>query len=276
MKVKCPKCGAIASGASIGRKAYCKVCGWNVDVASATLRTESKTLWVVGAFGCGLAAVAWIRGPYGFQGSVMIGAAFVLFPVCVALLDLVRLKKLRDIRVRADEFVPQVATGDSATSLLDENDPRIALPRSVRLSLRGWLYSFAVVGIAVLLLSVLNRMSTDIATSFRQQPGMIGFTLLMLGAYLWLCGRFFFRRWKEWQLFNSGKFARGIVLQQQTESRSFPWIVYGFRDAVGRPSQSRVKDFTLKLYEQMPVSVFYDEDDPSQSAALESSLFRMR
>jgi hypothetical protein len=49
-----------------------------------------------------------------------------------------------------------------------------------------------------------------------------------------------------------------------------------FRDAAGHSSQNSVKDFTSGLYEEMPVSVFYNEDDPSQNVALESSLFRLR
>ena len=146
----------------------------------------------------------------------------------------------------------------------------------MRLSLRGWLYSFAVAGIGMLLVRNALALSNELATSFRQRPGTVAIAVLALGAYLWLCLRYFFNRWKEWQLIRSGRFAKGRVLQQEQASRSFPWIVYGFRDAVGRESHRRVKDFTSSLYEEMPVSVFYNENDPSQSVALESSLFQIR
>ena len=102
--------------------------------------------------------------------------------------------------------------------------------------------------------------------------------LFILGGftwYFWLCAAFFFNRWKELRLLTEGAFARGVVLVQQDLTRSMPRITYAFKDSMGRPFQKRVIDFTHGLFEGMPVSVFYDEREPSRSMALESSLFRL-
>ena len=102
--------------------------------------------------------------------------------------------------------------------------------------------------------------------------------LLIIGVlawYSWLSASFFINRWKEQRLLTEGAFAKGIVLVQQDLSRSMPRITYAFKDSVGRPFQKRVIDFRHALFEEMPVSIFYDEGEPSSSMALESSLFRL-
>ncbi|HKD51298.1 MAG TPA: hypothetical protein VKB90_10880 [Candidatus Acidoferrum sp.] len=54
-----------------------------------------------------------------------------------------------------------------------------------------------------------------------------------------------------------------------------PRIIYAFRDSLGRWFQKKVTDFTHGLFEGMPVTIFYDDKEPSRSMALESSLFRL-
>ena len=58
-------------------------------------------------------------------------------------------------------------------------------------------------------------------------------------------------------------------------SRSMPRITYAFRDSLGRWFQKKVTDSTHGLFEGMPVTIFYDDKEPSRSMALESSLFRL-
>ena len=65
------------------------------------------------------------------------------------------------------------------------------------------------------------------------------------------------------------------VLAQQDMRRSMPRIIYAFRDSLGRSFQKKVTDSTHGLFEGMPVTIFYDEKEPSRSMALESSLFRL-
>jgi hypothetical protein len=51
--------------------------------------------------------------------------------------------------------------------------------------------------------------------------------------------------------------------------------VYSYRDSSGKGFQNRVTDFSNKLYEEMPIHVFYDPLNSCESAALESSLYRV-
>jgi hypothetical protein len=51
--------------------------------------------------------------------------------------------------------------------------------------------------------------------------------------------------------------------------------VYSYRDASGKGFQNRVTDFSNKLYEEMPIHVFYDPLNSCESVALESSLYRV-
>jgi hypothetical protein len=127
--------------------------------------------------------------------------------------------------------------------------------------------------VLILLILLARLIYNEQPRSFWSGKGIL--TLAALGWYLWLCISFFANRLKEFKLLTEGSFAGGVVLVQQDLSRSLPRITYVFRDSMGRPFQKRVTDFSHALFEQMPVSIFYDESEPSHSTSLESSLFRV-
>lgn len=119
---------------------------------------------------------------------------------------------------------------------------------------------------------LIYRVYSDEPQSFKFGRGVLIF--VAFAYYLWLCASFFANRWKELRLLTDGFFARGIVLVQNGVGR-FPHVIYVFRDSLGRQFQKRVTDFSGGLFEQMPVSIFYDDREPTRSMALESSLFRL-
>lgn len=138
---------------------------------------------------------------------------------------------------------------------------------------RGWIYSLSVLAASILLILLVRVILNDKSQSLWSGKGV--FALASFACYLWLCASFFVNRWKERCLLVEGDFAKGIVLIQEDVSRSLPRITYTFRDRLGTQFQRRVTDFSRSLFEQMPVSIFYDETEPSRSMVLESSLFRL-
>lgn len=278
MSVRCPKCGEPAAGTGSGKKAYCARCSWNAEAAAATLRTEIQGFWGAAFIGVVLALVAWARGPLELQGALMIGSAFVLFPLCFGLLASFRLRKIRRLITKASGsggLASRLTETPSRDSSGEDEIASTLPPRHVRLNWRGWLYSFGMGVLVAFLLFLLKVILSDATESFGRQPVKASLVLLALGWCSWLCIKYVLDRWTEWDLLTDGKFARGMVLHQEVPWRSLPRIVYCFRDVTGHEFQNRVTDFSHRLYEQMPVRVFYKEEDPTQSVALESSIFRI-
>lgn len=278
MSVRCPKCGEPAAGTSSGKKAFCVRCGWNTEAAAASLRTEIQGFWGAASIGVVLALVAWARGPIGLQGALMIGSAFVLFPLCFGLLASFRLRKVRRLSTKAsaDGGLASRLTETPSCNSSGEDDIASTLPpRHVRLNWRGWLYSFGIGVLVVFLLFLLKVLLSDATESFGRQPVKDSLAILVLGWYSWLCIKYVLDRWTEWDLLAGGRFARGVVLKQEVPWRSLPRIVYCFRDVTGHEFHNRMADFSHGLYEQMSVTVFYKEEDPTQSVALEGSIFRI-
>jgi hypothetical protein len=92
--------------------------------------------------------------------------------------------------------------------------------------------------------------------------------------FLWSCVSFYANRIRERRLFLNGELSRGIVMAQsntQLGSR----IVYSYSDKNGNGFQNRATDFSKKLYEDMPVHVFYDPNNSRASVILEGSLFQL-
>ncbi|MGB9463458.1 MAG: hypothetical protein WCA94_21440, partial [Candidatus Acidiferrum sp.] len=146
-------------------------------------------------------------------------------------------------------------------------------PRRVRLSWRGWLYFTGAGVLSVILTFFLSVILRDEALSFYTGTSLI--PLAFFGFYVLLCFSFLRNRWKERGLLSDGRYAHGVVLEQQDRPKSMPRICYSFRDFTGHGLAAKATDFSNHLYEGMPVSVFYDESDPARSVALESSLFRI-
>ena len=89
---------------------------------------------------------------------------------------------------------------------------------------------------------------------------------------LWSCVSFFSNRIRERRLFMNGELLQGTVVSR-SDTRAGRQIVYCYRDCRGHGFQNRTADFSNRLYEEMPVHVFYNPLDSRQGAALEASLY---
>jgi len=100
------------------------------------------------------------------------------------------------------------------------------------------------------------------------------FGVVVYCGWCWICLAFFHNRIRERKLFVNGEVAMGTVATR-TEGGQGAHIVYVFQADCNGAFQNRVFDFSKNQFEQMPVHVFYDRLDPSRSAALEASVYRI-
>lgn len=270
-----PRCGSDATKLPAFLKnhsvAYCEHCGWNIPAATSRTLADVRAGWLVSALGLVLAGLAW-RGPGGISGALLIGVALLLLPASVALIGQYRLSQIKRIATRRLQ-----ATGQATSAGLLQNDielDRFCLtppPRQVRMSWLGRFYVVGVGGATVLGMCLLSFMAQ---TLLHPPPGAaikLVFGVVVYCGWCWICFTFFRNRIRERNLF---EFAAGAVASR-TEGSQGAYIVYAFQASSGRTFQNRVFDFSKNQFEQMPVHVFYDALDPSRSAALETSVYRV-
>lgn len=257
--------------------AYCKDCGWNIDKARTKLRTDMWAMWMVSSLGVIMAATAWVRGPYGIRGAMQIAVPFVALPVGSGLFAWHRLANIAVRQPYSNRRVVDGATAVSATAAASErvNDVSLAMrPRTVRFTMRGYLYCAGITLVTAFVLWLLSVGLQGIAGPSNADIAKSLFAFLIWSLALWSCVSFFRNRIRERRLFVNGEVSEGVVLTQ-SESRLGSRIVYSYRDGSGSGFQNRATDFSNKLYEEMSIHVFYDPLDSRESAALEGSLYRI-
>lgn len=234
-------------------------------------------MWLAVGIGVLLASTAWIRGPYGANGAAMIAVPFVSLPLASGLLTKFRLSRLAALQPRVQQEVVEREEPVSAirAAAEEEKDPSLTIrPRRVRLTLRGFGYTAGMAVLTTVLLWLLFLVLQGIAVSSYAAAARYMVAIFVDIWALWSCISFFRTRIRERRLFMNGELSQGHVLNQ-SETRYGRQIVYGYRDASGTAHQKPATDFSNKLYEEMPIHIFYDPLDPSESAALEGSLYRL-
>jgi hypothetical protein len=234
-------------------------------------------MWLVAGVGVLLASTAWIRGPYGVSGAAMIAIPFVSLPLASGLVTKYRLSRLADVHPERQQRVVDGETASSANRTVadHERDASLAMrPRVVRLTMRGYLYAAGMTVLTAFVLWLLARVLRGISGLSNAAIAKHVFAILVYSWFLWSCASFFRNRIRERRLFMNGELSQGYVLNQ-SETPYGRHIKYNYRDASGAGFQNWATDFSNKLYEEMPIHIFYDPLNPSESAALESSLYRL-
>ena len=258
-----------------GSKFYCGDCGWNVDKATKNLRIAAWASWAASVAGVVLTASV-LKGPGGAEGALLISIPFVLMPFASGLVTRYRQSKIavRHVGAKTPPAASLAeATRDDTTS---QNDASFAArPRAIRFTKRGYIYSF---GMALATAFVLWVMSIGLR-------GLVGpsgasktksvFIVALWSVFLWSCVSFYRNRLRESRLFIHGELSRGIIVTQSSTQLGSR-IVYSFKDGNGKGFQNRATDFSKRLYEEMPIHVFYNPLDSRESAVLEGSLFQLR
>ncbi len=277
-KIACPRCRSDATKLAAFLKnhsvAYCEYCGWNLPAATSRTLTDIRGGWVAGAIGLMLVLLAW-KGPWGSRGALLIGFAFLWLPASLVLLGKYRLSRIKRVTISTAQTV-DLSAADGKTQSNPELDQfsLVPRPRQVKMSWLGRFYTVGVVAATFLGLWLLSFM---VQALVHPPPGAIlklVFGVAVYSWWCWICLAFFRNRIRERNLFMNGELAMGTVATR-TEGREGAHIVYVFQAASGGAFQNRVFDFSKNQFEQMPVHVFYDSRDPSRSAALESSVYRV-
>jgi hypothetical protein len=234
--------------------------------------------WMVSGIGVLLASTAWMKGRADLGIALGLAVPFVALPIGSGLVAKYRLSRIADVRPRSPLQVVHGAAAGATREVADQgNDLSTAMrPRTVRLTMHGYMY-IAGVAMATAVVLWLLRLSVGLWGSAGRSSGGIVKEVLALfvwGWTLWLCISFFRNRIRERQLFANGELSQGFVLRR-TETRYRTLITYSYRDATGNGIQNRATDFSGRLYEEMPIHVFYDPANSRISAALESSLYRV-
>jgi hypothetical protein len=272
-RVHCPHCHTEATEIRAflfqNSVAYCKNCGWNAASATTKLRSDMWAMWLVSGIGILLAVTAWIRGPYGIRGALSIAVPFVALPVGSGLVTRYRLSRIDTTEARTT-----IASASLPPPVQENSVSRAPRPRMARLTLRGHLYIAGVALATAFILWLMSLVLREVAGSSNVAVARNVVALLVWSWALWSCISFFRNRIRERRLFINGELSQGFVLSQ-SETRYGNRIVYTYRDASGNGFQNRATDFSNRLYEEMPIHVFYDSLSSCESAALESSLFRI-
>lgn len=206
-----------------------------------------------------------------------VAIAFVVLPFGSGLVTRFRLSQISIRHMAAPEHFPhgEPALTTARVDSTPQGDVSLAIrPRAVRFMLRGYVYCVGVGAATAFAFWLLSIGLGGIAapTSRHKAEGL--FIVLMCSVCLWACITFYRNRLRERRLFMKGELSQGfIVTQYSTQLGSH--IVYGYRDGSGNTLQNRATDFSKKLYEEMPIHVFYNPLDSRESAALEGSLFQL-
>jgi hypothetical protein len=277
VSVHCPHCHKQATAVRAffladGSEFYCGNCGWNVGKATTSLRIATWAMWGASAVGVVLAALA-LKGSWGAEGALLVAIPFVLLPFASGIVTRFRLSKITVSHVDAKALSVAAATEDDR--IAPDDFAFAARPRAVRLTNRGYLYSLGMALVTVFVLWLLSFGVRGLASPSSGNKIKSVFAVVVWTVCLWSCISFYRNRFRERRLLANGELSRGMIATQsntQLGSR----IVYIYNDGNGKRFQNRSTDFSKKLYEEMPIHVFYDPQNSSESAVFEGSLFQFR
>jgi hypothetical protein len=223
-----------------------------------------------------LATVVWIRG-VGMSGALVVVVPFIALPLVSNLFIRQKLSTIADAQPRASEHIVTELSAHSQAEVSAcqiDDVSRLSRPRDTRLTMRGYFYIGAMILLTAFLLWVLSLLLPEIIGVSSTNKTKSLFASLVWALGLWSCVSFFRNRIRERRLFMNGELSQGMVVSR-SDTRAGRQIVYCYRDGRGHGFQNRTTDFSNRLYEEMPVHVFYNPLDSRQSAVLEASLYRV-
>jgi hypothetical protein len=274
----CPVChGATRFG---GNKPYCPKCGWNRDAAIANVRGGLAMLPVGILMMAGF--VFFMVHFWHFRAAGQI-AIFALVPIFGVLINYVVLKRnlatlqaLPAPAMTADSAFGALAAQPSAfaadsrvavgPSAQDQALLRTSRPREIRMAKGG---RFKLVFVILVVSLFLSIFASHVYVTWARTLSFAAFAtkdwvitaitalLLLLPFGMWRSQA------RECDLLENGEITLGKVVRQWSD-RGNSSIEYEFQDYQGAAHKGIGQDFTSKLFENMPVVVFYNRDNPKQ------------
>jgi hypothetical protein len=275
----CPLCHGATRFA--GNKPYCPSCGWNRDAALSDIRSSLNSIpigiFMMGGFVFFLIHFWHFRNPYQIAIFTVFPALGILINYFVSRRSLARLQSLpapamRTASVPYNSFAPATAPVSKPGAVIEPSAQQQALlstsrPREIRMSTRGR------VSLSVALLAVLGFAAIfglHLYTIWARKLSLAAFTpgdwvITVIVALLLLLP---FAMWRsqvrECDLLENGEVALARVVGQWRGEKDSSSIEYEFRDFQGETRKGVGLDYTQKLFEGMPVAVFYDRDNPKR------------
>jgi hypothetical protein len=276
----CPLChGATRIG---GNKPYCPNCGWNRDAALADIRGTLVMLpfgiFLMGGFVFFMVRFWHFRNPYQIAIFTVFPAIAILINYVVSRRSLVRLQTLpapvtRAASVPYNSLASAAAVAEkSSGAVVDPSPHQIALlrtsrPREIRMSTRGrFSLSVALLGV----LGFATIFGLPLYTIWARKLSVAAFTpgdwviVAIVALLLFLPYTMWRSQVRECDLLENGEVALATVVRQWKGDKGSSSVEYEFKDFQGETRKGMGFDYTEKLFEGMPVAVFYDRDNPQR------------
>jgi hypothetical protein len=276
----CPLCHGATRFA--GNKPYCPNCGWNRNAALADVRSSLNFIpigiFMMGGFVFFMIHFWHFRNPYQIAIFIVFPAVGLLINYFVSRRSLARLQAFaapanRAASVPRDSFVPSAgAAANSGSAVIEPSAQPQALlrtsrPREIRMAMRGR------VSLSLALLGVLGFAAIfglHLYTIWVRKNSFAVFTPgdWVIAAIVALLLFLPFTMWRsqvrECDLLENGEVALATVVRQWRGDKGSSSVEYEFKDFQGATHKGIGFDYTQKLFEGMPVAVFYDRDNPER------------
>jgi hypothetical protein len=276
----CPLCHGATRFA--GNKPYCPNCGWNRNAALADVRSGLNFIpvgiFMMGGFVFFMIHFWHFRNPYQIAIFIVFPAVGILINYLVSRRSFARLQALPAPAMRAssaprDSFAPSsAAQAHSSGAVIEPSAQQQALlrtsrPREIRMAMRGRLsLSLALLGV----LGFAAIFGLHLYTVWVRKHSIAFFTPgdWVIAAIVALLLFLPFTMWRsqvrECDLLENGEVALAKVVRQWKGDKGSSSIEYEFKDFQGATHKGMGFDYTEKLFEGMPVAVFYDRDSPQR------------
>jgi hypothetical protein len=275
----CPLChGATRFG---GNKPYCPNCGWNRDAALADIRSSQFALpigiFLMGGFVFFLFRFLHFRNPHQIAIFTAFPAIGILINYFVSRRSLARFESLPAPMMHAatgpsNSFTRSAPVACKSSAVIEPSVQQQALlrtsrPREIRMSMRGRvslpLALVGVLGFAAIfglhLYTVWARkLSFAVFSTGDWVIAAIVAFLLLLPFTMWRA------QVRECDLLKNGEVALAKVVRQWQSDKSSSSIEYEFKDFQGETRRGIGFDYKERLFEGMPVAVFYDRNNPKR------------
>ena len=250
-EITCPKCGAKVpvrrnKNSQFQPKPYCDVCGWNVERSRRNLFAQIRQFAVTAVL---FAAYAWaISGKSWFM---LVAAAWMLgfmgFPI------IAQLRRLPASIPTPPPSQPPTGFADLGTVTLEVVAPRLNIIVEA-------LIIVAVTAAILFLPRELNPAHRRLPAA-RHERLFVILTIAFAAYQLVVHGIQFLRLvravWLEQHLAKRALAGKGRISESNSGT-----ITYEFMDYTNRLHGGRGRDYTLALYEDMPLTILYDPDQP--------------
>jgi hypothetical protein len=227
-------------------KPFCDSCGWNVTRAR---RHFLAYLWQIVMYAPLVAVFAWAMSGIMWVALLMAGWMLIIMATPI----ITNLRRLPPSRP-APPLPPLAGIADVDTVTLEVMRPRL------NVILEGLVVIAS--GIAIVFLP------RELDPARRRLPGvrhellLVALSTVFAAYQLGLHGAMFFRLvrslWLERHLAKRAMTGKGRIVESKSGT-----IKYEFLDYASQLLRGAGRDYSLGLYEDMPLSVLYDPDEPS-------------